>query len=85
MLAISSSIWINFPPTLGNSRAIYSAISVEGVIGYPAKNLTPAAIAPAPQASLPNIKALWDAAFIMTQSSDTRPLVTGERKIQPFL
>jgi hypothetical protein len=35
-LAISSSIWINFPPTLGSSLDNISAISVEGVIGYPA-------------------------------------------------
>ena len=30
---ISSSIWMNLPPTLGSSSAQSSAISVEGVIG----------------------------------------------------
>jgi len=33
ILAISSSICINFPPILGNLRAIFSAISEEGVMG----------------------------------------------------
>jgi len=33
MLAISSSIWMNTPPTFGRRSAICSAISVEGVIG----------------------------------------------------
>jgi hypothetical protein len=33
MLAISSSIWMNLPPTLGSSRARISATSVEGVMG----------------------------------------------------
>jgi hypothetical protein len=32
-LAISSSIWMNFPPTRGSSLARTSAISVEGVMG----------------------------------------------------
>ncbi len=31
--AISSSIWMNTPSTLGSSRDIRSAISEEGVIG----------------------------------------------------
>ena len=47
ILAISSSIWINTPPTLGNSCAMYSAMSVEGVMGYPPKKRQPAAIEPA--------------------------------------
>jgi len=33
MLAISSSIWINLPPSRGSSRAIVSAISDDGVMG----------------------------------------------------
>ena len=33
MLAISSSIWMNVPPTCGRRRASTSAISVDGVIG----------------------------------------------------
>ena len=36
ILPISSSIWINFPPYWGKSFAMVSAISVEGVMGYPA-------------------------------------------------
>ena len=48
--AISSSIWMNIPPTFGNRSAILSATSVDGVIGYPAKNLQPPAIAPSAQA-----------------------------------
>ncbi len=33
MLAISSSIWMNRPPTSGRRLASVSAISVDGVIG----------------------------------------------------
>ena len=33
MLAISSSIWMNEPPTSGRRRASVSAISVDGVMG----------------------------------------------------
>ena len=40
--AISSSIWMNFPPTFGSRSESISAISVEGVIGYPAKKSSPA-------------------------------------------
>ena len=40
--AISSSICMNFPPFRGRRAAINSAISVEGVIGYPAKKSSPA-------------------------------------------
>ena len=40
--AISSSIWMNLPPFWGSLRASVSAISVEGVMGYPAKNSRPA-------------------------------------------
>jgi hypothetical protein len=46
------------PPTLGNSWASTSAISVDGVIGYPAKKRHPAARAPRAQASFPWSKAL---------------------------
>jgi hypothetical protein len=35
---------------MGILRANLSAISVEGVMGYPAKNLHPAAMAPSAQA-----------------------------------
>ena len=53
ILASSSSIWTNVPPTLGRRDAILSAISVDGVMGYPAKNLHPAASAPSAQAVFP--------------------------------
>jgi len=53
MLASSSSIWTNVPPTFGRRAAILSAISVDGVIGYPAKNLHPAARAPSAHAVFP--------------------------------
>jgi len=33
ILAISSSIWMNLPPSAGMRLAIHSAISVDGVIG----------------------------------------------------
>jgi len=33
MLAISSSIWMNLPPSWGRRRERISAISVEGVMG----------------------------------------------------
>ena len=46
MLASSSSIWMNIPPTNGKRAEILSAISVDGVIWYPAKNLQPAAMPP---------------------------------------
>src|SRR5450759_342887 len=53
--AISSSICTNTPSTSGNWRASRSAISDDGVIGYPAKKRQPAAIAPNAQAWLPEI------------------------------
>jgi len=46
MLAISSSIWMKTPPTSGRRWAMRSAISVEGVMGYPTKKRHPAAMAP---------------------------------------
>ena len=42
MEAISSSIWRMTPPISGSLRARYSATSVAGVIGYPAKKVHPA-------------------------------------------
>ena len=53
MLAISSSIWMKTPFFFGSFTAMCSAISVEGVIGYPPKNLQPAASAPSAQAVFP--------------------------------
>ena len=50
---ISSSIWIKVPDSFGNFAAMCSAISVEGVMGYPPKNLHPAASAPSAHAILP--------------------------------
>src|SRR3990170_2627326 len=44
---------MNLPPLRGRFLAKYSAISVEGVIGYPAKKLAPATKAPSAQASFP--------------------------------
>ncbi len=52
---ISSSICMKRPPTMGNLRERNSAISEEGVMGYPPKNLHPAATAPSAHASLPCI------------------------------
>jgi hypothetical protein len=51
--AISSSIWIKIPPTSGILADIASAISVAGVIGYPAKKRHPLAMAPSAQATSP--------------------------------
>ena len=53
MLASSSSIWIKTPPCFGSFAAMCSAISVEGVIGYPPKNRHPAASAPSAEAIFP--------------------------------
>lgn len=47
---ISSSIWRYLPFISGSLLAMISAISDAGVIGYPAKNLHPAASAPSAQA-----------------------------------
>src|SRR5580765_3692094 len=54
--ASSSSIWIKLPPTVGTREANRSTTSVEGVIGYPAANLAPAASAPSQQAWSPSMK-----------------------------
>jgi len=51
--ANSSSIWMAMPPILGSFRARCSAISVAGVMGYPAKNLHPAVMAASAQAWFP--------------------------------
>src|SRR5450759_399777 len=51
--AISSSICMNIPPFRGSRTDISSAISVEGVIGYPAKKSSPAYRAASTQASFP--------------------------------
>src|SRR5680860_1607979 len=48
--AISSSICRKTPPILGSSWAMVSMISELGVMGYPAKNRTPASSAPSAQA-----------------------------------
>ncbi len=53
ILAISSSICIYIPPWPGSTAEHISAISVEGHIGYPAKNLAPATTAARTQASFP--------------------------------
>jgi len=50
---ISSSICKNVPSNFGSLAAMISAISEAGVMGYPAKNLQPAASAPSAQASFP--------------------------------
>ena len=55
--ASSSSIWMKCPPIFGSSSAITSAISVEGVMGYPPKKLQPAAKAPWASAVFPCQKA----------------------------
>ena len=51
--ASSSSICMAIPPVWGSLFARCSAISVAGVIGYPAKNLHPAAMAASAQAWFP--------------------------------
>jgi hypothetical protein len=51
--AISSSIWMAMPSSWGSLRAKCSAISLAGVIGYPAKNLHPAVMAASAHASFP--------------------------------
>src|SRR5271167_1455690 len=56
--ANSSSIWINTPPTLGTREAKRSTTSVEGVMGYPAAHLLPAANAPSQQAWSPSMKCM---------------------------
>ncbi len=56
--AISSSIWSIIPPTCGRCTAKCSAISLAGVIGYPAKNRHPARIAANADASFPCIKCI---------------------------
>ncbi len=56
MAAISSSIWMNVPPTSGSRPEICSAISVAGVMGYPPKKRQPAASAPSAQATSPVMK-----------------------------
>jgi hypothetical protein len=53
MLAISSSIWMKVPFSLGSFTAMCSATSVEGVMGYPPKNRHPAASAPSAHAIFP--------------------------------
>src|SRR6266481_579931 len=54
--ANSSSIWMKVPPTIGTRAAKRSTTSVEGVMGYPAANLAPAANAPSQQAWSPSRK-----------------------------
>ncbi len=54
--AISSSICIKTPPTDGIRSENRSAVSVEGVMGYPAKNRHPAAKAPSARAKSPSKK-----------------------------
>src|SRR5579872_4573763 len=54
--ASSSSICMNVPPTVGTRAAKRSTTSVDGVIGYPAANLAPAANAPSQQAWSPSMK-----------------------------
>jgi hypothetical protein len=44
--AISSSPCMAMPPTFGSSRIIAMRIPEAGVIGYPAKKVHPASIAP---------------------------------------
>jgi hypothetical protein len=56
--ASSSSNWMNMPPISGNLLEMCSATSLAGVIGYPAKNRQPAAIAPSATATSPYQKCL---------------------------
>jgi hypothetical protein len=53
--AISSSICMKIPPTQGILEANLSTTSVEGVMGYPATYLHPAASAPSQTAWSPSI------------------------------
>ncbi len=52
--AISSSPCIAIPPTFGISRIIDIRIPEAGVIGYPAKNVQPASMAPRTIAVVPS-------------------------------
>src|SRR5660398_236394 len=61
--AISSSICRKTPPILGSSWAMVSMISELGVMGYPAKNRTPASSAPSAQALLPCTSRLLRSTF----------------------
>jgi len=54
--ANSSSICMAIPPVCGSLFARCSAISVAGVIGYPAKNLHPAVMAASAHAWFPCMK-----------------------------
>ena len=51
--ASSSSIWMAMPSSWGSLSARCSAISLAGVMGYPAKNLHPAVMAAYAQAWFP--------------------------------
>ena len=64
--AISSSICKNTPRWRGSSRDMSSVISEAGVMGYPAKNRQPAAIAASTQASFPWIT------FVCTERSPSQ-------------
>ena len=79
--ASSSSNWTNVPPISGNLREICSAISLAGVIGYPAKNRQPAAIAASAIAMLPYQKCLpVRTAFPV----DLPPLMRSLSSLQPI-
>ena len=54
----SSSTCRTIPPNLGNHFSSHSMMSVEGVMGYPAKNRPPATIKPNATASLP-VMSIW--------------------------
>src|SRR5208283_5786048 len=79
--AISSSICTKTPSTSGKWRASRSAISDDGVIGYPAKNRQPAAIAPKAQAWLPEISftAPLPVSAVSTAFIGQAPLAQGHR------
>ena len=77
--ASSSSICMAIPPVCGSLFARCSAISVAGVIGYPAKNLHPAVMAASAHAWFPCIKYVFDViCLVMLRSSfDVFLLVLG--------
>jgi hypothetical protein len=75
---------MNFPPLLGNSRDKISAISVDGVMGYPAKKRQPAARAPNPMASFPWISLMLKGFLLIesqTPDDDSQVWTMGITKV----
>jgi hypothetical protein len=63
----SDSALMHTPPTGGSSSAKCSSTSVNGVIGYPAKNRQPDAIAARTNASEPSINTRSEVVVVMPE------------------